>query len=62
MADRCCVCGRELTQWDWEHGTMIIDEWEDPYTDEVEIKIYCSNCYNDLFEDQEETLLDEEEF
>jgi hypothetical protein len=53
---KCCVCGCPLTPLDYERGKMIVDEWEHPYTDEVEIRIYCSDCYNDLFPDEEAEL------
>jgi len=37
---KCCICGRPLTSLDYEKGTMIVDEWDNPYTDEVEVMVY----------------------
>jgi hypothetical protein len=57
MTDKCCSCGRELTQKDWERGFLIIEELRNPYTDEIdEVQIWCSNCHDAEFAEEEEEV------
>ena len=53
---KCCECGRSLTQWDYEHETMIVEEVDTPYTEQIEVFIYCSDCYDYLYPNEEDEL------
>jgi len=64
VVGKCCYCGCELTQEDYERGMLIFHEIENPYTNEIdEIQTWCSNCYAEEFEsaEEDEDYLDEYE-